>query len=143
VNTRGQVVGVSNGCQDPNRPFLWENGGPMVNLNSLIIPGSEINMRYPMLINDRGEIGGFGRLPNDDFRAVLLIPCDGNHMFNHPEREQCDTVANNASPLIQGTSSPATQPASKETQRKLTRELLDVLRTQSGQYREAGARPHR
>jgi hypothetical protein len=30
----------------------------MVNLIDLIVPGSEINMRFPMQINDRGEIGG-------------------------------------------------------------------------------------
>jgi len=30
-------------------------------------------------INDRGEIAGEGVLASGDTRAVMLIPCDGNH----------------------------------------------------------------
>ena len=49
----------------------------MVNLNSLIVRASDINVQQPMFINDRGEIGGFGILPNGDFRAVLLFLATG------------------------------------------------------------------
>ena len=144
INSRGQIIGVSNGCGDPNRPFLWENGGPMVNLNSLIVPGSEINVRNPFFINDRGEIAARGRLPNGDFRAVLLIPCDGNHDGNHPDRQQCEAVAKNAAALFQGSLSLVTQTSSEQIQGRLTPEMLDALRTRSsGRYRGARARPQR
>jgi probable HAF family extracellular repeat protein len=143
INARGQVVGTSNGCTDPNRPFLWENGGPMVNLNDLIVPGSEINMRFPMQINDHGEIGGFGRLPNGDFRVVLLIPCDGDQGWHHPDGRQCDAVESNAPAVSRDNLSPVIQPVSKEIQARLLREMLEKLRTQPGRYRGAGAGPQR
>jgi probable HAF family extracellular repeat protein len=141
INARGQVVGQSNACQDPNQPFLWENGGPMVNLNDLIVPGSQINMRVPMFINNRGEIGGFGRLPNDDFRAVVLIPCDGNQSAHHPDAAHCDALAENAPAGSQHIVPPSAQPVSKEAQIRLVRETMVKLRTQSGRYRGAGAQP--
>jgi probable HAF family extracellular repeat protein len=137
VNAGGQVVGVSNACQDPDQPFLWENGGPMVNLNTLIVPGSEIHVRQPMFINDRGEIGGSGRLPNGDGRAVLLIPCDGNQSAHHPDPSHCDALARNAPAVTQHNATPPAQPVSKETQARLVRETMDKLRTQSSRYHPA------
>ena len=56
INSRGQIVGVSNVCDDPEHPFLWENGEPMVDLNSLVVPVSEVTVTSPIFINDRGEI---------------------------------------------------------------------------------------
>ena len=37
-------------------------------------------------INNRGEIAGFGVLPNGDRHAFLLVPCDDKH----PRIEDCD-----------------------------------------------------
>jgi hypothetical protein len=65
----------------------------MVDLNTLVPPGSGINLAAADSINDRGEIASEGVLPNGDNRAVLLIPCDDNH----PGIEGCDyTLADSA-----------------------------------------------
>ena len=105
----------------------------MVDLNSLVVPGSEVTVTSPIFVNDRGEIAAQGTLPNGDFRAVLLIPCDGNHDGNHPDHQQCE-----------GSSSPVTQTSSEKIQGRLTHEMLDALCIRSsGRYRGAGARPQR
>ena len=64
--------------------FLWENGGPMVDLNTLIPADSALHLVFALYINDRGEIAGNGVPPGvslDDFlqdeslgHAFLLIP---------------------------------------------------------------------
>jgi hypothetical protein len=64
--------------------FLWENGGPMVDLNTLIPSGAGFQVTEGVDINDRGEITGNG-LPSgcNDLgscgHAYLLIPCDEKH----------------------------------------------------------------
>jgi len=58
----------------------------MVDLNTLVAPGSDLTLTYASFINDRGEIAVSGVLPNGDGRAALLIPCDENH----PGVEGCD-----------------------------------------------------
>jgi len=137
VNARGQIVGSANDCGGPNHPFLWEAGGPMVDLNSLIVPGSDIDVHQPMFINERSEIAAFGRLPNGDARAVLLIPCDGNQSAHHPDSGQCDALAKNAPASIQRNSSSPTPPVSREIQARLVRETMYKLRTQSSRYHPA------
>ena len=70
INSMTQVVGTS-GTSHPNlRAFLWENGGPMLDLNTLIPPGSPL-LAVALAINDRGEIlcGG----PNEK-GLFLLVP---------------------------------------------------------------------
>jgi probable HAF family extracellular repeat protein len=82
INSKGQVVGESSpSCfsQPEAHAFLWENGGPAVDLNALIPAGSAMELQHPVAINDRGEIDGDGILPNGDKHAFLLIPCDGDH----------------------------------------------------------------
>jgi hypothetical protein len=68
------------------RAFLWENGGPMVDLNALVPSGSGLRLDDAVDINSRGEIVGIGVLANGDAHAVLLIPCDENH----PGVEDCN-----------------------------------------------------
>ena len=91
VNTRGQIVGVSQDtCDGPNtRAVLWENGGPPVDLNALIPPNSQLQLKVAWLITERGEIVGAGGPPgcavDDDScpHAYVLIPCDENHPGIH------------------------------------------------------------
>jgi probable HAF family extracellular repeat protein len=91
VNSSGQVVGTSEDqelCLIPTgeHAFLWENRGPMVDLNTLIPSGSSLQLTFAVAINNRGEIAGFGVpagcAPQDvEFcgHAYVLIPCDGQH----------------------------------------------------------------
>jgi probable HAF family extracellular repeat protein len=79
INSEGQVVGHSKINDGTFRAFLWEGGGPMIDLNTLIPPGSSLTLTDAIYVNDRGEIAGNGLLPNGDGHAYLLIPngdCD-------------------------------------------------------------------
>lgn len=89
LNARGQVVGGSSDCHNFLHAFVWEEGGPMLDLNALIAPGSGWQLTNAFNINDRGEIlakaAAVGFTPNDDEdlgHLVLLVPCDG-------EEEDC------------------------------------------------------
>lgn len=86
LNARGQVVGGSTDCFDFLHAFLWEEGGPMVDLNTLIRAGSSVQLTNAFNINERGEIlakaAPLGLTPNDDAdlgHLALLIPCDEEH----------------------------------------------------------------
>jgi probable HAF family extracellular repeat protein len=81
INSRGQVVGATfdNATTVDIHGFLWEDGGPIVDLNTLVPPGSGATITSAVDINDRGEIAANGFLANGDARAFLLIPCDENH----------------------------------------------------------------
>lgn len=98
INASGQVVGLSgpNGCSTV-LPFLWEDGGPMVDLNTLVPPNSSIQLHEALQINNRGEIAGNGVDANGNFHAVLLIPCDENH----PDVTCCDYSTVDASTAAQ------------------------------------------
>jgi probable HAF family extracellular repeat protein len=83
LNARGQVVGGSSDCSNFLHAFLWEGGGPMLDLNTLIPPGSGWQLTNAFNINDRGEIlakaAPIGFTPHDDAdlgHLVLLVPCD-------------------------------------------------------------------
>ena len=83
INSRGQVVGGSSDCRNFLRAFVWEEGGPMRDLNKLIAPGSGVQITNAFNINDRGEILAKsipeGVTPIDDLdqgHLVLLIPCE-------------------------------------------------------------------
>ena len=81
INSSGQAVGTSTNCHGTIlHTYIWEHGS-MINLSSLIQPGSELTFTEPFVINDRGEIAGNGVLINGDVHAALLIPdgdCDGD-----------------------------------------------------------------
>jgi probable HAF family extracellular repeat protein len=83
LNARGQVVGGSSDCRNFLHAFLWEEGGPMLDLNTLIPPGSGVQLTNAFNINDSGEIlaksAPLGFTPNDDAdlgHLVLLVPCE-------------------------------------------------------------------
>ncbi len=79
INSNAQIVGCSSDCISCLHAFLWENGGPIVDLNTLIPPGSSATLTEATFVNDRGEIAAQGTLPNGDTHAFLLIPCDEKH----------------------------------------------------------------
>jgi len=107
VNSHGQVVGTSEN-QDlcsilvGQHAFLWEQGGPMVDLNTLIPPGTSLDLTHAVAINDKGEIAGFGVPPDcapQDYElcghAYMLIPCGVG--------EECTNVtlaATNVAPAV-------------------------------------------
>jgi probable HAF family extracellular repeat protein len=109
INASSQVVGISgpNGCST-TLAFLWEDGGPMVDLNTLVSSNSGIQLTEAVQINDRGEIAAQGPDVNGDNHAVLLIPCDEGH----PGVEDCDysmveagAAASRPSPAVRNASS--------------------------------------
>jgi len=81
INSKGQIVGGTFDCNTAAflHAFLWGNGGPMVDLNTLIPPGSNLQLNQADSINDSGEIAGQATTSNGDNHAFLLIPCDENH----------------------------------------------------------------
>jgi probable HAF family extracellular repeat protein len=86
INMRGQVVGGSSSCRAFLHAFVWQDGGPMMDLNTLIQPGTGYQLTNAININDRGEIlakaAPLGFTPDDDAdlgHLALLIPCDDDH----------------------------------------------------------------
>jgi probable HAF family extracellular repeat protein len=78
INNKGQVVGVSCDVNFNCRAFLWENG-VMTDLNSLILPGSPLQLIDGEGINDRGEIAGTAFDQNaGDAPAFLATPVSGS-----------------------------------------------------------------
>jgi probable HAF family extracellular repeat protein len=113
INASRQVVGHSNCFSDNIRGFLWERGGPMVDLNTLVPPGASLYVIDALDINDRGEIGGNGVDADGNEHALLLIPCDDNH----PDVEGCDysLVDATAVSVRPPHHSPAAMPQSRRT----------------------------
>ncbi len=86
INSAGQIVGFASAdCFNEDHAFLAQNGA-IVDVNTLISGGAGVTVVNAYDINDRGEIAGWGPLPNGDERAVLLVPCD----TNHPNIQGCD-----------------------------------------------------
>ena len=80
INSRGQVVGFgSANCDQEDHAFLWENGGPIVDLSTLLLSGSAVTLIEAIFINDRGEIAARGKLASGDEHAIVLLPCDAEH----------------------------------------------------------------
>jgi hypothetical protein len=97
---------------------VWQEGGHILDLNTLIAPGSGYQLTNAFNINDRGEIlakaDPIGVTPIDDQdlgHLMLLIPCEAD------DDEGCDanvTAANNAAlhslvPVISSTAATAAQ----------------------------------
>ena len=65
VNNRDQVVGTSQIQLDSalgNHAFIWQ-GGKMMDLNSMVAPGTTLTLTIAQEINDRGEITGQATTP--------------------------------------------------------------------------------
>ena len=99
MNSKGQVVGTS-GCTEEGfevHGFVWSQGGSIIDLNDFVPPGSDLRVTDGETINDRGEIAGSGLLPNGDFHAIVLIPCD-----DEPDSEGCRGTGQNANATSSG-----------------------------------------
>jgi probable HAF family extracellular repeat protein len=112
ISPRGQVLGALQFCPNnaPRLAFLWEHGD-LVKLNSLIPPGSQINLGAAINANELGEIVADGTLPNGETHAVLLIPCDEDH----PDLEGCDYTLVDAANVTTADPAHAIRPASAPT----------------------------
>ncbi len=87
INSQDQIVGFASAdCNNEDHAFLWENGGAIVDLQTLLLPGSGVTLIDAIFINDQGEIAARGNTSSGVQHAVLLIPCDENH----PDVEGCD-----------------------------------------------------
>lgn len=132
INSQGQVVGDTLDFSTDTflRAFLWEGGGPMVDLNTLIPPNSGVQLTKGLYVNDRGEIAARGVLSND-LHAVLLIPCDEKH----PGVDGCDYSLVDAATLQQS-APPATQrPAVEAPRSRMPAGMLNRFRSRSAQRR--------
>jgi probable HAF family extracellular repeat protein len=109
INSKGQVVGASRIDDDLDfgnaRAFLWEKGGPMVDLNTLIPPNSDLTLVQAFSINDRGEIAGIGVPPGvavPDWwflgHAYVLIPCHENNTEACQDRGERTTIMTQSTP---------------------------------------------
>jgi probable HAF family extracellular repeat protein len=106
INSSEQIVGFAASSDfSVHVAFLWEDGGPMVDLNTLVPPGSNLLLGQALHINDRGEIVGDGVLSNGDHHAFVLIPCDENHSGI----EGCDYSLVDAVPAPAVSSAPVSQ----------------------------------
>src|SRR5262249_4027027 len=76
INLSNQVVRDSGLCGIGGHAFLWENGGPMVKLQDLVVPGSDLQVTDANFIDDRGEIACMATLPDGNSHACLLVPTD-------------------------------------------------------------------
>ena len=128
VNKSLQVVGTD-GCVTPNLAFLWEDGGPIVDLNTLVPPNSGLQLSEAHQINDRGEIAIGALDANGNNHSVLLIPCDENH----PGVEGCDYGMVDAAAL-QPSAAPATQhPVHGTPRSRMPAGMLNRFRSRWGQ----------
>lgn len=80
INSKGQIVGGLAFCTDDsadlafNTAFYVEKGKPMVDLNDLVEPPSDLHMDEAMFINERGEIVAGVLTSTGQTRVVLLVP---------------------------------------------------------------------
>jgi probable HAF family extracellular repeat protein len=117
INSKSQVVGRSRigAVDNPHQhAFLWENGGPMIDLNTLIPANSSLELRDALYINDRGEIAGAGVLPGCENvgdpgppepcgHAYLLIP------VGQDDAEVTTAAAQNTLALVISSATTSTQ----------------------------------
>jgi probable HAF family extracellular repeat protein len=125
MNSKGQIVGRSRVNQESVHAFLWEDGGPMVDLNTLLPPNSVVLYEADN-INERGEIVAVG-LPdgcdNPDVcgQLVLLVPCNANDPSGCESADVSTSAATKSNVAI-----PANLPRSS-TQNSVTgKEMLPV-----------------
>jgi hypothetical protein len=91
---------------------LWEKGSPIVALQSLVSPPSEIIVTGAVSINDRGVIVAGGILPNSDQHVILLVPREAD------ESDATDESAASAFTPASGTRGEISQPTAEPGRRR-------------------------
>src|SRR6516165_9341406 len=51
INSKSQVVGCSSDCTNCLHPFLWEDGAPMIDLNTFVPPDLDVQLTFAVSIN--------------------------------------------------------------------------------------------
>lgn len=148
INSKGQVVGHS-GIRDVVKlhAFLWENGGPMIDLNTRIPLNSPLQLVRAFDINDRGEIASLGvppGVPPEDVEisghAYVLIPCHENDAEGCKDRAEGIPAGAQSSPPPDA---PVTQaPAARTQSRPTPNERVNSFWGRwANRYRIPGAGP--
>jgi len=138
INSKGQVVGAYfriGATMPPFRhSFLWEHGGPMIDLNTLIPANSSLELVEADDINERGEIVGVGVpagvhcFPDFCGHGFLLIPC------NADDAEGCEDNAVDQTAVTQNSATLVTYGPTISTQRRKTpSEFVAAWRAQLAQ----------
>jgi hypothetical protein len=106
----------------------------MFDLNTLVVPCSELNLYFPIIINDGGEIAGQGQLPSGDIHAFLLIPCK----VDLSDEKGC-AEGIEGTPAIRNNSAHASlNPTDLARLGLAHRELADQVRARFGRNRSLG-----
>jgi probable HAF family extracellular repeat protein len=130
INSRRQIVGnLLDNIGNEIGGFLWEDGGPMVDLSTLIPPNPDLQLDHAFYINDRGEIAARGTFSNGDTHSLLLIPCDENH----PGVEGCDYSIVDAATLQQSATPSTEHPATGTPHGRMPAGMLNRFRSRLGQ----------
>jgi probable HAF family extracellular repeat protein len=137
VNLKSQVVGRSHLDDVTTHAFLWELGGPMIDLNTLIPVRSTLELTDAFEINDRGEIAGMGVPPgcsseDECGHAFILIPC------HSADAQSCENDSGHASPSIQN---PALKVPATSTQAH--RSMAEWRARLAQRYQIPGFPPHK
>jgi len=112
INSNGQVVGHSLANDGTFHAFLWEKGGPMIDLTAFVPPGSSLQQLTDAFnVNDGGDIYGIGVPPGvapQDVEALghvfLLVPdgdCDEDTERRIAESQADAELARQSEPVIQ------------------------------------------
>ncbi|HWZ81590.1 MAG TPA: hypothetical protein VNW47_03135 [Terriglobales bacterium] len=130
INSRRQIVGnlVDNNGNEIGG-FLWEDGGPMVDLSTLIPPNRDLQLDHALYINDRGEIAARGVFSNGNIHSFVLIPCDENH----PNVEGCDYNLVDAAILQQSAPLATQHPAAGTPRSRMPAGMSNRFRARLGQ----------
>jgi probable HAF family extracellular repeat protein len=122
INSKRQVVGwsyITGRTQPPFRhAFIWEKGGSMVDLNTLIPPSSGLELVAADNINERGEIVGVGVparcFPDFCGHLFLLIPCAAS------ETQGCEDIGEGTNAAVQSNPAHAINSSTTSPQRRPT-----------------------
>lgn len=113
VNIHGQVVGGAGCNQDGlGYPFLWEKSNPIVDLNTLVSPGSSLVVQDAFSINDHGEIACNGVDSKGYVHACLMVPLDSEHDWDDDATAE---IASDAIAAPSGKASPRNTPENSMT----------------------------